>query len=92
MATAGGGGGASGIQLTVTFNNGDSLALERDTSSGFGSAVTIATLTGGTQVYSDPLPVDGITYYYRAKVSRTGYVASAYSGTVSAKPVVFGPN
>lgn len=88
MSTGGGGGGSAGIELEITFNSGETLTLQRDTSGGFGSATTIAVLTGGTQNYIDPLPLDGVTYYYRAKVSRTGYTDSSYSGSVSAKPVV----
>lgn len=86
MAT--GGGGASGIELLVTFNLGETCHLERDTDSGFGSAVEIATLTGKTQSYVDPLPIDGTTYYYRAYVSKASYTDSSYSSSVSADPVV----
>lgn len=78
----------TGIGLSLTFEPLETCSLERDTSGGFGSAVVIATLTGGTQDYHDPLPIDGVTYYYRARVSRTGYTTSSYSGSVSATPDV----
>ena len=88
MAESGGGGGASGIELYVSFNSTETCSLERDTSGGFGSAVVIATLTGGGQAYVDNLPLSGTTYYYRARVSRDGFTTSSYSSSVSATPVV----
>ena len=78
----------SGIEVEVAFNSEETATLERDTSGGFGSAAVIAILTGGTQNYLDPLPIDGTTYYYRAKVSRGGFADSSYSSSISAVPVV----
>ena len=86
MAT--GGGGTSGIEMDAAFNATETCWLERDTDSGFGGAVVIAKLTGGTQLYTDSLPLNGITYYYRAQVRRTGFTTSSYSSTVSATPVI----
>lgn len=86
-----GGGGSSGnygIEVEVTFPvSTASVTLERDTSGAFGSPRTIAILTGGSQSYVDNRPNDGVTYYYRAKATASGFADSGYSGTVSAKPV-----
>lgn len=88
MAASGGGSSNTGIELDVAFPvSTATVSLERDTSSGFGTAVTIATLTGGSQTYVDNLPLDGVTYYYRAKATSSGFTDSSYSSTVSAKPI-----
>ena len=78
--------GDSGIGLSIAFGAAETCSLERDTSGGFGSAVVIATLLGGTQDYIDWLPMDGVTYYYRAAVSRAGFTTSSYSSSVSSTP------
>jgi hypothetical protein len=85
MAT-GSGGGLTGIVLGLSANAGETFSIERDTSGAFGSAVVIAQPDGSQTDYLDPLPIDGVTYYYRAQVSKTGSVTSGYSATVSAKP------
>ena len=88
MATSGGGAHPTGIRLTITFASAlDTVSLERDTDVAFGTSAEIASLTGGTQSYEDPLPLNNTTYYYRAKSTRTGYVSSSYSAAVSGKPV-----
>lgn len=87
MATEGAGGASSGIQFTITWpERAATLVIERDTSGGFGTSVVIATLPPTTLSYTDPLPLDGVTYYYRAKHTQTGYTTSAWSSTVSDTP------
>lgn len=78
-----------GIELQVTCNSTETVTLQRDTSGAFGSPVTLLEgAPGGVQNYVDPLPIDGTTYYYRAKVSRGGFADSSWSSTLSAKPVL----
>lgn len=77
----------SGIEIEIAFNSTETATLQRDTSGAFGAAEDVTILTGGTQNYVDPLPIDGTTYYYRAKVSRGGFADSSWSGTLSAVPV-----
>lgn len=79
MATA----ATSGIILSLTFNAGETLVLERDGGSGY---VAIASLKGGSQEYTDVLPINGVTYTYRAKVTKTGYADSSYSATDTGSP------
>jgi hypothetical protein len=88
MATQGAGSSnqRTGIVIGITANSGESVSLERDTSGAFGSAVVLYEQDGGLTDYYDPIALDGVTYYYRARVSQTGAVTSGYSGTVSAKP------
>ena len=83
-----GSGGTSGIELLVTFSNGETCHLERDTDSGFSAPVEIATLVEGTQHYTDTLPVNGTVYYYRAYVTKTNWADSSYSSSVSAEPII----
>jgi hypothetical protein len=65
---------------------GATCSIERDTSGAFGSAVVIASVSEEVQ-YTDILPNDGVTRYYRARVTLAGYVTSAYSSTISGAPV-----
>ena len=81
MAAAGG--ASTGIILALTFNSGETLVLERDDGGGY---VTVASLKGGDQEYTDTLPLNGVTYTYRAKVQRAGYADSSYSATDTGVP------
>ena len=83
MATA----ATSGIVLALTFNAGETLVLERDDGGGY---VTVASLKGGSQEYTDVLPINGVTYTYRAKVTKAGYADSSYSATDTGSPQVLG--
>lgn len=86
MALPGDGDATYGVQFTITgVPTGATYTIERDVSGAFGSPVTIETGTGNRTI-SDVLPADGITRYYRAKVSQAGYVDSAWSSTVSQAP------
>lgn len=78
------GGASYGIITNWDFNSGETLVLERK--QGAGAYAVIASLKGGTQDYTDVLPNDGLTYTYQAKVTKTGYADSSYSGTVSGTP------
>ena len=79
----------TGIEFEVGFDAEYTCVVERDTAVGFGTAVVIAYLTGGTQHYTDPLPVSSTDYYYRAKNTRDGFADSSYSATLGPyKPVV----
>ena len=52
------------------------MVIERD-------SVDIARVAGGTQVYIDPLPRDGVTYSYRVAHLLGGYDKTAYTSTVT---------
>ena len=73
----------TGIVLSLTFNSGETLVLERDDGGGY---VTVASLKGGSQDYTDTLPLNGVTYTYRAKVQKAGYADSSYSATDTGVP------
>jgi len=73
----------TGIVLSLTFNSGETLVLERDDGGGY---VTVASLKGGSQGYTDVLPLNGVTYTYRAKVQKAGYADSSYSATDTGVP------
>lgn len=75
---------ATGIILTLDFNAGETLVLERK--KGAGSYSTIGSFKGGTQDYTDSLPLDGATYTYKAHVTKAGYADSADSSTVTGTP------
>lgn len=79
MATA----ATSGIILALDFNSGETLVLERDDGGGY---ATVASLKGGSQEYTDVLPINGVTYTYRAKVTKAGYADSSYSATDTGSP------
>lgn len=79
MAEEGSGGGSpTGIELDVTFDATDTLEIYRDTSSGFGTQVLVAELTGGDQLWVDALPLDNTYRYYRVRAKRTGYATTSY--------------
>ena len=83
MATAGGG-SSSGIELAITWNEAlASLVLQRDDNNSFTSPTEVAVITIPKSSYTDDVPVDGVTYYYRAKHTKTGRADSAWSSTVS---------
>lgn len=87
MALPGGDDPIYGIQLEIAgVGVGTTCTLQRDTNSGFPAPVTAGTF-GGDTLYEDVLPNDGVTRYYRARVSKTGYTDSAWSSTVSGTPV-----
>ena len=79
MATA----ATSGIVLALTFNAGETLVLERDDGGGY---VTVTSLKNGSQEYTDVLPINGVTYTYRAYVTKAGYADSSYSATDTGSP------
>lgn len=86
MATQGSG-GPTGIRLEVTWPEPlAALVIERDTSGGFGSAVEIARLSVVISLYTDSLPIDGVTYHYRSRHEQTGKTDSAWSSGVSDTP------
>lgn len=74
---------STGIVLMLDFNSGETLVLERDDGGGY---VTVGSFKGGTQEYTDVLPLNGVTYTYRAYVTKAGYANSAASGTVTGTP------
>ena len=79
MAITGKGTGTvTGIALRVTFDATDTLEVYRDTSSGFGTQVLIAELTGGDQDFTDRLPLDNTYRYYRVRAKRDGYATTSY--------------
>lgn len=79
MAASGGGGGLpTGIEVYVTFDATDTLEVYRDTSSGFGTQVLVAELTGGSQNWTDTLPLDNTYRYYRVRAKRDGYATTSY--------------
>lgn len=87
-----GGGSPTGIELYVTFTNGDTLEIYRDTSSGFGTQVLVAEITGGSQYWRDNLSLDGVARYYRVRAKREGYTTTAYvnlGSPDSVAPVTF---
>lgn len=76
----------TGIRFTVTPDSvSDRVYIERSTTSGSGFAV-IGSVKNGEQNYDDPLPINGVTYYYRAYAARTGYANSANSAEISGTP------
>lgn len=75
---------STGVILALDFNSGETLILERK--KGAGAYATVGSFKGGTQNYTDVLPLDGATYTYRAYVQKAGNVDSGYSGTVTATP------
>ena len=80
MAEEGSGGGApTGIELAVTFDATDTLEVYRDTAVGFGTQVLIVELTGGDQLWVDPLPLNNTYYYYRVRAKRSGYATTSYA-------------
>jgi hypothetical protein len=79
-------GATTGIVITVTPDAvNDTVYIERSTVSGSGFAV-IGSVKNGEQDYTDPLPINGVTYYYRAYAARAGYANSANSAEVSGTP------
>lgn len=92
MAASGGGAHGAGIRGTIVVANSlDTAVLERDTSGAFGSAVEVARFSGaGTYDWEDNIAVNGVSYYYRVKAVRTGYVDSSYtaSSPTNGKPTV----
>ena len=79
----------TGTEILWEFNAEETLTVERDTDSGFGTAVTIASgLSGPSQSLVDEVPIIGASYYYRAKVSRGGFADSSWSSTITVVPVV----
>lgn len=77
-------GATSGIILQLDFNAGETLVLERK--AGAGAYATVGSFKGGAQTYTDVLPIDGVTYTYKAHVEKAGYANSADSGTVTGTP------
>lgn len=77
-----------GIVFSVTgVTAGSVCTVQRDTSAGFGTAITISQLTSDGSI-QDLLPNDGVTRYYRAFLSKAGYVNSPNSSTISGEPVL----
>lgn len=64
------------------------IEIERapDVSGSPGTFAQIAVVSGTTQVFIDSLPSDGVTRWYRARSSLSGYTPSAYTASVSAIP------
>ena len=87
MAVAGGG-GPSGIVLGLTWGDlaADLIVIERDDNNSFTSPTEIVRLESVTTTYTDSLPQDGVTRYYRAKHIKTGSADSAWSSSVNDKP------
>jgi hypothetical protein len=80
----------SGIEFQVDCDAGVALEIQRDTNSGFPSPVAVSApkVAGSANVIRDPLPLNNVGYYYRARASRTGYQTTAWSATLGpVKPV-----
>lgn len=79
-------GATTGIVFTVTPDAvNDTVYIERSLTSGSGFSV-IGSIKNGEQGYTDPLPINGTTYYYRAYAARSGYANSANSSEISGTP------
>lgn len=72
------------IDWGVAFN-ADNYILERDTDSGFGTAIEV--YNGSNTDFTDTGLTNDTTYYYRVKAQGTGYRDSAFSPTASGVPV-----
>lgn len=84
-----------GVRTRATAaNNGTVLIIQRADNLAFNVNVTTLltqnpAVAGTTYDYTDYLPNDGVTRYYRATESQTGY-ASASSSIVSSAPYNLG--
>jgi hypothetical protein len=83
---------ATGVRLTVTGGlAGSEILIEQDTDVAFGSSDTARTVPGwaaaiGALNIEIDIPLDGQTWYFRARQSQPGYVTSAWSSSVNAVP------
>jgi hypothetical protein len=79
---------ATGIRLRVTGAAGFLTVIERSLTSGSGfvEIAVLGTSTGAAEDYTDPLPLDGVTRYYRARSRRDRNTDSAATSEVSGIP------
>lgn len=84
-----------GVRTRATAgNNGSVLTIKRADNLAFNVNVTTLltqdpAVSGATYDYTDYLPNDGVTRYYRAEESETGFV-TATSSVVSSAPYNLG--